>query len=162
MKLRIVYIGFVVAISTPLAFAGGSHGSGGFTKPKERRSSILSDKREVLRTSEEKEINGELIQRKIVDGYDVKVKVADSKNGVFDGGSHNLLVNIKRNDRVQSDLSVIARVAYPNDEVTSKTMMALGDWYLAGYDLEQAGKYEVQVVFRSRDGKSHSIDIQYP
>jgi len=49
---------------------------------------------------------------------------------------------------------VIARVAYPNDEVISKTMMALGDWYLAGYDLERKSNYELQVIFRSKDGKN--------
>jgi len=94
MKLRIVYLGIVVAISTPLAFAGGSHGGGSFAKPKERRSKILSEKREVNSVNEEKEISGELIQRKMVDGFDVKVKIAGAENGVFDGVSHNLLVNI--------------------------------------------------------------------
>jgi len=162
MKLNIRYFAIFFTISMPLAIADGNHGShGGFTKPKERRANIVSDE-QIKSTTDENEIHGKLIQKKIIADFDFRLKIVDVKDSVADGGSHNLLVNIKRNGRAQHNLSVTAKVVYLNGLKKSKTMMELGDWYLAGYDLGKEDKYLITILFKSADGVNHSSSINYP
>ncbi len=162
MKLSIWYLGVFFAISMSLAMAGGNHGgAGSFTKPQEHSANVVSDQ-QIKNTTDENEIHGTLIQKKIIGDLDFKLKVVDAKDSVADGGSHNLLVNIKRNGRAQHNLSVIAKVAHLNGATKSKTMMELGDWYLAGYDLGVEDNYFITILFKSADGADHSSSITYP
>ena len=160
MKLNIIYLGIFFIISLPLAIADGGHGR--FTKPKERSVHITSDQPPIKNTTDENDIHGKLIQKKIINGFDFRLKVVDVKDSVADGGSHNLLVNIKRNGRVQHNLSVTAEVVQLNGLAKSKTMMELGDWYLAGYDLEAEDEYLITILFKSADGVNHRSSINYP
>jgi len=159
MRLKIGYLGFLFAICTSVVFAHGD--SGNTTK---RKSPVIGNEREqqIEDTTNENEINGELIQKIFIDGFELKLKIVDVEDSVPDGGSHNLLVSIKHNDSVQHDLSVTSNVVYPSGVEKSKSMMELGDWYLAGFDLGDENEYRITISFESIDGVNHSSEINYP
>lgn len=151
---------FVASSSLVLAHGGGGGGSGG-SKPK-ARTAINVVEPQVEDTESHKEIHGKLIQEKNVGGFELRFKVVDVKDSVPDGGSHNLLVNIKRDGRTQYKLSVTSSVNKTDGSEKSKSMMILGDWYLAGYDLPHNEEYGITVSFDSLNGENHSSTINYP
>jgi len=159
MKFNVVYLGFLFATSISVAFAHGSSES--TPKIKNLRNVIVGEQLKE-NTTDEKEITGKLVQKKIIDGFEFKLKVVDARESVPDGGSHNLLVNIKHNSSVQYGLPVTAKVDQPKKLTKSKSMMELGDWYLAGFDLGDENEYHITISFESADGVNHSSSINYP
>jgi len=158
MRLNIFYGVILFVVSISLVFAHSSGGVGG-TKS---RSAINIVEPQIDDSERHKEIHGDLIQEKFVNDFVLRFKVVDVKDSVPDGGSHNLLLNIKRDGRTQYKFSVKSTVDEMSGKRKSKTMMMLGDWYLAGYDFHQSEEYSITVSFNSPDGKIHNSTINYP
>jgi len=159
MRFKISYLGVLLSVSMSSAFAHGD--SGNITKNKIPRNVIVNEQ-QIENTMDEKEVEGELVQKEIINGFELSVKIADLEDSIPDGGSHNLLVNIKRDGSAHRNLSVTANVVQPSGVEKSKTMMELGDWYLAGFDLGDENKYRITISFESVDGVNHSSEINFP
>jgi len=78
------------------------------------------------------------------------------------GGTHNLMVKVEKDSKVLTNILVNSKVTHPNKESESKMMMKMGDWYMAGYDLEHKGPHQVMVLFKTQDGKKHFGGVTYP
>ena len=139
-----------------------AHGGGAPAAPAKERRVLSVATPGVTAAAEGKEMRGQLIHENHVAGFDLKFKLVDAKESVDDGGSHNLLVNIERNERTAHGLSVNARIDDQHGNVASKSMMQLGDWYLAGYDLSDEKRYVITVSFTAPDGRVHRSAIHYP
>jgi len=161
MRFKISYLVFLFAISISVAFAHG-----GSENTMKRKPPIVANESEqqIENTKEEdqKELDGKLIQKKIINDFEFRLKIVDVEDSIPDGGSHNLLVNIKRDGSAHRNLSVTANVVHPSGVEKSKTMMELGDWYLAGFDLGDENKYRITILFESVDGVNYSSEINYP
>jgi len=151
-------ITIVFLIVTSNVVAGGNHAGETRKKPHKVFSPTL------LHTEKENvnSIKGKLLNTLYIDDYEVSVKVVDVKESVPDGGSHNILVNIIRDDRIQRSAVVIVDILFPDNTRKSKELMNLGDWYLAGYDLGQTGKHQLKISFKNKNGSGHSADLVYP
>ena len=156
MRSNFLYGTILFVMSMSLVFA---HEGGGGTKA---RSAVNVIEPDIDDSESHKEIHGDLIQEKTVNDFVLKFKVVDVKDSVPDGGSHNLLLNIKRDGRTQYKLSVDSRVDEMSGKRKSKTMMMLGDWYLAGYNFHRNKDYFITVSFESPDGENLSSTINYP
>jgi len=146
---------------TSLVFAHG--GDGGGAKPQQSRAPAMVNMADEDR-AQDKELHGKVIHEKSVNAYKLRLKVVSVTDSVPDGGSHNLLVNIRRDGRTQYKLKVSSTVEEVSDteKSKSKSMMELGDWYLAGYDMSPDGEYFITVSFKSADGETHSSSLVYP
>ncbi len=162
MRLKIICGATLFLLATAQVSA---HGGGGGMGMGQQKRQVVNPVRPVPMpqvVAGEREVRGEVIHQASVGGFDLTLKLVDAKESVFDGGSHNLLVNIKRDGRPQNDLSVTAGVAYLEGEVESKSMMELGDWYFAGYDLGPEKACAIEISFRAADGTLHSSAFNYP
>ncbi|MBL3527152.1 MAG: hypothetical protein JMN27_11125 [gamma proteobacterium endosymbiont of Lamellibrachia anaximandri] len=96
-----------------------------------------------------------------IDGYTVSFHVMQAKEGMQHGGSHNLMIKVEQGGRVLNDITANSKVASPDGKESSKMLMKMGDWYMAGYDLASAGKYQLMVLFKTADGQKHFGGIHY-
>lgn len=158
--LPILRIFLIFAFLTSTVKADGDHGGGSPVKPR----NVFSPAPPSTNTtdSRERDVNGSLVAVKIVDGFEISMKVADVKDSISDGGSHNILIKIKRDDKIQRGVVVNANVLFPDKSQKSKSFMELGDWYLAGYDLGSNAKHEIMLTFKSTDGDKHNVQFVYP
>jgi len=96
-----------------------------------------------------------------IDGYTVSFHVMPAAAGMQHGGSHNLMIKVEQGGRALNDITANSKVAAPDGKESSKMLMKMGDWYMAGYDLAAAGKYQLMVLFKTADGKRHFGGIHY-
>jgi len=102
------------------------------------------------------------LKKERIDGYQVSFHVMPAQKGMEHGGSHNFMLKIEQDGRVISDAKVNSKVIHPNGKSETKMMMRMGDWYMAGYDLGHAGKHQLLVLFKTKDGKKHKGGVYYP
>jgi len=102
------------------------------------------------------------MQQKQIDGYTVSFHVMPASEGMQHGGSHNFMVKIEKGDKVAEVLAANSKVIAPDGKEASKMMMKMGDWYMAGYDLDAAGRYQLMVLFKTPDGAKHFGGVYYP
>ena len=140
--------------------AGGNHGGESRKKPQKIFSPIPLHSKTL--DNSEQDLKGDLLNTLFVDGYEVIVKVADVEDSVPDGGSHNILVKIKLGNKIQRNTTVKANVVFPDNTSKVKSFLALGDWYLAGYNLGQKGKHQISISFEDRNSEKKSGNISYP
>ena len=152
-------LGLIALVYTRVLLAHG--GPGGFESSKKAKPNIVRSK-PIFSMRFDKELPGKLILAKAFGDYRLRVKVVSVDESVPDGGTHNLLINIKRHDRAQYGLSVITKVVSGNGHEKSKSMRKLGDWYLGGFDLETTDKHQITVMFKTDEGKTYSSEIAYP
>jgi len=105
---------------------------------------------------------GVFLQKKIIDGYDVSFHVMKAPEGMEHGGSHHVMIKVEQSNNIIVLQAVNSKVTHPNDKSESKMMMKMGDWYMAGYNLDHGGKHQVMVLFKTPDGKKHFAGITYP
>jgi len=105
---------------------------------------------------------GMFLVKKNIDGYMVSFHIMKVKEGMQHGGTHNLMVKVEKDSKVLTNILVNSKVTHPNKESESKMMMKMGDWYMAGYDLEHKGPHQVMVLFKTQDGKKHFGGVTYP
>jgi len=113
-------------------------------------------------------MKGAFVSSKEVDGFTVNFHIMKAMDGMKamegmkHGGSNSLMIKVVRGGKVQTDLVVNSKVTHPNGASESKMMMQMGDWYMAGYDLDHAGQHQVMVLFKTPDGNTHFTGIYYP
>ncbi|MDQ6989696.1 MAG: hypothetical protein Q9M19_07420 [Mariprofundaceae bacterium] len=101
------------------------------------------------------------LEEKEVDGLMVSFHIMPAKSGMKHGGSHNLMIKVEQDGAALTDIAVNSKIFYADKTTDSKMLMKMGDWYMAGYDLEQAGKHGIMVLFKTSDGEKHKTSIYY-
>ncbi len=101
------------------------------------------------------------LEKKEVDGYVVSFHIMKAKPGKEMGGSHDVMIQIKKDNKILMDLELNTKVFYPDRTSDVKEVMKMGDWYMAGYDMGNAGEHQVMVLFKTKDGKKHLTGIYY-
>jgi len=102
------------------------------------------------------------LQKRQIDGYTVSFHVMAASEGMQHGGSHNFMVKVEKDGAVQPLLAANSKAVSPDGKAVSKMMMQMGDWYMAGYDLDAAGRYQLMVLFKNQDGTKHFGGVYYP
>jgi hypothetical protein len=102
------------------------------------------------------------LEKREIDGYTVSFHVMAAAEGMGHGGSHNLMVKVEQQGQVIGDLKANSKVTYPDGKDESKALMKMGDWFMAGYDLQSSGKHQLMVLFKTADGKKHFGGVHYP
>jgi hypothetical protein len=105
---------------------------------------------------------GVLEKQQMIDGYAVTFRVMAAEKGQEMGGSHNVMIKVEKDGKALTDIAVNSKVIYPDGRAETKMMMSMGAWYMAGYDLGQAGKHQLMVLFKTADGAKHKGGIYYP
>lgn len=102
------------------------------------------------------------LQKKQIDGYTVSFHVMPANEGMRHGGSHNFMVKVEKGGQPADVVAVNSKVKHPSGQEESKMMMKMGDWFMAGYDLDEAGRYQLMVLFKTADGAKHFGGVYYP
>ncbi len=161
-----VFLRWVLKITTAFIFtvmnvqAGGVHGGGSSGKP--RAAAPAASVESISETANDRATKGRSLGAIYVDGYEVRVKIADARDSIPDGGSHNILVKIKLGDDIQRNATIKGDVVFPDRTKKSKSFLELGDWYLAGYNLDQHGKHHISILFTNKGDKEHRAEFAYP
>ena len=109
------------------------------------------------------EMSPQMFMKKVeVDGYTVSFHVMPASEGMQHGGSSNFMVKIEKDGAVLAPVAVNSKVIAPDGKAVSQMMMKMGDWYMAGYDLDQPGRYQLMVLFKTADGARHFGGVYYP
>ena len=101
------------------------------------------------------------LEKTQIDGYSVSFHVMPAESGMQHGGSHNLMVKVEQGGQVLNDIVANSKVASPEGKASSKVLMKMGDWYMAGYDLGMSGTHQLMVLFKTSDGKKHFGGVHY-
>jgi hypothetical protein len=101
------------------------------------------------------------MEKREINGYTVSFHVMAAAEGMGHGGSHNLMVKVEQQGLVIGDLKANSKVVYPDGKDESKALMKMGDWFMAGYDLQLSGKHQLMVLFKTADGKKHFVGVPY-
>ena len=110
-------------------------------------------------------MQGSWIRQVEIDGLDVTFHVMKAMpakgDGEKKGHGQSVMLQVKREGRVLTDLMVNSKVVHPNGKSESKMMMKMGDWYMASYDLDHPGKHQLMVLFKTSDGEKHFAGVIY-
>ncbi len=99
--------------------------------------------------------------KKIIDGYDVSFHVLKAKPGKKMGGSHDFMIKVEKSGKAVENIVMNTKVVHPNGKEETKKAMKMGDWQMAGYDLDHAGKHQMMILFKTSDGKKHKGGVYY-
>ncbi len=102
-----------------------------------------------------------LVERDI-DGYKVSFHVMKAKPGKEMGGSHDFMVKVEKDGKALNSITMNTKVVHPNGKSETKKAMKMGDWMMAGYDLDHDGKHQLMILFKTADGKKHQGGVHYP
>lgn len=97
-----------------------------------------------------------------IDGYNVSFHAMKAAGGMHHGDSSNFMIKVEQNGQALVHLLVNSKVVYPDGKSESKMMKRMGDWYMAGYDLNESGEHQLMVLFKTTDGKMHRGGVYYP
>jgi len=146
----------LAALLLPMAAQAGDHGMQGHDMSGMQHGS-MGDGLPMPGASEKM-----FMQKKQIDGYTVSFHVMRASEGMQHGGSHNFMVKIEKGDKVTEVLAANSKVIDPDGGAESKMMMKMGDWYMAGYDLDATGRYQLMVLFKTPDGAKHFGGVYFP
>lgn len=107
-------------------------------------------------------MKGTFLIKKEIDGYTVSFHAMKAKEGMRHGGSHNFMVKIEKDGKPADVAAVNSKATHPDGQSESKMMMKMGDWYMAGYDLDHEGRHQLMVLFKMADGEKHFGGTWYP
>lgn len=105
--------------------------------------------------------NKMFLEKKEIDGYSVSFHVMAADEGMNHGGTHNLMIKIEQQGKVLKGVKVNSKVIYPDGSEESKALMSMGDWQMVGYDMQESGKHQLMVLFKTADGKKHFGGLYY-
>jgi len=105
---------------------------------------------------------GTFLKKEVIDGYNVSFHIMKAPEGMAHGGTYHVMVKVEKNNEIIALKAINSKVTHPNGNAESKMMMKMGDWYMAGYDLQHAGEHKVMVLFKTEDGQKHFGGIIYP
>jgi len=104
---------------------------------------------------------GMFLKKKQIDGYTVSFHIMEANDSTRHGGSHNFMIKIEKDGKVENKIVINSKVVQPNGESESKMLMKMGDWYMNGYDMAHKGKYQMMILFKTADGKKHKGGVYY-
>jgi len=105
---------------------------------------------------------GTFLKKEVIDGYDVSFHIMKAPQGMAHGGAYHVMIKVEQNNNIITLKAVNSKVTHPNGNSESKMMMKMGDWYMAGYELDHAGEHNIMVLFKTEDGQKHFGGIVYP
>lgn len=106
-------------------------------------------------------MDGMFLEKKQIDGYSVSFHVMKPADGPSMGGSHHFMVKVEKDGKPIDDIVMNTKVVYPDGKDESKKAMKMGDWYMAGYDMQDGKKHQLMILFKTPDGKKHKGGIYY-
>ncbi len=175
-KTTIIMAGLIaMAISQP-AIAGGDH-KGGHHGDKHSESMQGHDQMEghgdmhseSMQGHDQMEGHGDMqkmegtfLAKKEIDGFTVSFHAMKVKKSMQHGGTHNVMVKVEKDGKALTDLIINSKVTHPNGNSESKMLMRMGDWYMAGYDLDHDGQHQLMVLFKTADGAKHFGGVYFP
>jgi len=118
--------------------------------------------KQMASESKSKSMANMFLVKKEIDGYTVSFHVMPASAGMQHGGSHNLMVKIEKNGELEKKALINSKVFLPNNTTSSKMLMKMGDWYMAGYDLDDDAQSGIMILFKTEDGKKHRASVYYP
>jgi hypothetical protein len=98
---------------------------------------------------------------KEVDGYKVSFHVMKAQPGKEMGGSYDFMIKVEKDGKVLGDVVMNTKVVYPDGTSETKSVMKMGEWYMAGYDLKETGQHQMMVLFKTADGNKHKAGVFY-
>lgn len=102
------------------------------------------------------------LEKRQVDDYQLSFHVMPASQGMQHGGSHNLMIKIERDGLLVTDAQVNSKVIFPDGTDQQQLLHRMGDWYMAGYDMQGQARHQVMVLFRRADGEIHRSGVYYP
>jgi len=102
------------------------------------------------------------LKEKNIDGYNVSFHIMKAKPGKEMGGSHDFMIKVEKDGKALTNVVVNTKVVHPNGKSETKKAMKMGDWLMAGYDLDHEGKHQMMILFKTADGKKHKGGVYYP
>lgn len=153
-----------VSVAMPNAWATGdhAHGEGHSHNPCSMHEGHMDGDMHKNMQHDAGMKKGTYLEKADIDGYTVSFHVMKAPEGMAHGGSYHLMIKIEKNGVISALQAVNSKVTHPNDKSESKMMMKMGDWYMAGYDLDHPGQHKIMVLFKTEDGKKHFIGVKYP
>ncbi len=107
-------------------------------------------------------MDGMFLKKKQIDGYTVSFHVMKPADGPSMGGSHHFMVKVEKAGKPIEGIVMNTKVVYPDGKDESKKTMKMGDWYMAGYDMQDGKKHQLMILFKTADGKKHKGGVYYP
>jgi len=107
------------------------------------------------------DMSGMFMVKKEVDGYAVTFHVMKAQPGKEMGGSHDFMIKVEKAGKVLGDIVMNTKVVYPGGKAETKGVMKMGDWYMAGYDLDDSGQHQLMILFKTADGVKHQAGVYY-
>jgi len=105
--------------------------------------------------------DGMFLKKKEIDGYSVSFHVMKAKLGKEMGGSHDFMIKVEKDGKALTNVLMNTKVVHPDGKSESKKAMKMGDWLMAGYDLDHKGKHQMMILFKTADGKKHKGGVYY-
>jgi len=97
-----------------------------------------------------------------IDGYMVSFHVMKAGEGMQHGGSHNMMVKVERDGKLVEIIKANSKVITSDGRAETEKMMKMGEWYVAGYDLDATGQNQLMVLFKTADDEKHFVGVWYP
>lgn len=107
-------------------------------------------------------MSGMFLERREVDGYTVTFHVMPADERMDMGGTHHLMVQVKKDGKFQKKLDINSKVIYPDGEAQFKMLTLMDGWYMAGYDLAHQGRHQLLIMFKGAAGDTHKAGVYYP
>ncbi|EAU55195.1 hypothetical protein [Mariprofundus ferrooxydans] len=115
---------------------------------------------------------GAFMVKKEIDGYTVSFHIMKAMAGMKHGASHhsgegqdapshNVMIKFEKGGKAVTNLVANSKVVHPNGKSESKMLKKMGDWYMAGYNLDHPGKHQLMLLFKTADGVKHFGGIDY-
>jgi len=154
----------IITITSILAMAGIQPAMAGEDKHghmhgDHHQSSMQSHENIKIDSEQKKDM---FLVKKDIDGYTVSFHAMEVAADMQHGGSHNVMIKIEKDGQLLTGLTANSKVTHPNGKAESKMLMKMGDWYMAGYDLNHEGQHQIMVLFKTADGTKHFGGVYYP
>lgn len=153
MKQMIAIMYVMALLITPGAYASGNHN---------QMKGHGDDEHGSMNKKQDGNKKKMFLAKQEVDGYTVSFHAMKAADGMGHGGSYNLMVKVEIDGKVQTNIVINSKVIHPGGKEESKRLMKMGDWYMAGYDLDHKGKHQLTVLFKTADGNKHFSGVYYP
>lgn len=156
MKKIMITLATIVAMTTAQAVIAGEDGHAHMHGDMDKMAKHAQTQGDMTSMKDMFLVNKE------IDGFTVSFHVIKAKAGLEHGGSHNLMVKVEKDGKALTSLTANSKVTHPNGKSESKMLMKMGDWYMAGYNLDHSGKHQLMVLFKTVDGTKHFGGVLYP
>ncbi len=160
MKKTVLLMLGIMAMAIPQsAIAGGNHKDGHHG---DMHSEPMEDHGHDQMKGDMKKMEGTFLAKKEIDGFTITFHTMKVKKGMQHGGSYNFMIKVEKDGKALTDLIINSKVTHPNGKSESKMLMQMGDWYMAGYNLDHNGQHQLMVLFKTADGAKHFAGVHFP